>query len=75
MNIEWTTPQELSIATKTSLGSVYRKIHSGEWPCDTIGPRTYRFTPEQIEEIRSMISPKPSKSRKSRIREALRNAS
>lgn len=71
----WSTPQDLATAMQTSLGSVYRKIHSGEWPADTIGPRTYRFTPEQVEEIRSLVAPKPSKTRKARVREALRKAS
>jgi excisionase family DNA binding protein len=71
---DWTTPQELAAKMKVSVGNVYRKIHNGEWPVDTIGPRTYRFTPEQIEEIRSLVAPKPSKTRRNRVREALRNA-
>lgn len=69
----WTTPQQLAEAMAVSPGTVYRKIHDGEWPADKIGPRTYRFNETQVEEIRSLVAPKPSRQRKARVREALRN--
>lgn len=71
--MNWTTPQQLAEAMQVSPGLVYRRIHAGDWPADKVGPRTYRFTPEQVEEIKSDVAPKPSKARKSRVREALRN--
>lgn len=68
----WLTPKQLAGEMQISQGLVYRRIHDGVWPVDTIGPRTYRFNEQQVEEIKSLVAPKSSNARKSRVREALR---
>lgn len=77
MSDEFFTPQEVAEKLKVSTQMVLNKIHSGQWECQRISARTYRFTREQFELIISTPAidqrPRRSRERDSEWRRALKN--
>lgn len=53
MSEEFFTPQEVAEKLKVSRQMVLNKIHSGQWECQKISARTYRFSQEQFDLITS----------------------
>jgi len=53
MNSEFYTPREVAERLKVSTQMVLKNIHSGQWECQKISDRTYRFTQEQFDLITS----------------------
>lgn len=53
MSEEFFTPKEVAEKPKVSTQTVLNKIHSGEWECQKISARTFRFTVEQFDLITS----------------------
>lgn len=53
MSEEFFTPKEVAEKLKVSTQTVLNKIHSGEWECQKISARTFRFTVAQFDLITS----------------------
>lgn len=66
------TPAQLADHFQISPGTVYSKIHSGEWECTKLGNRIYRFSAEQVSKIESGSNTPPRRTNKKRLREALK---
>lgn len=71
----YATTQDMAAKYRIGDDTVRRKAQTGEWPCDRIG-RLYRFSPEQQDEIKQIVSgAKASGYDKDRIAAALRKLS
>lgn len=79
MREEFFTPKEVAEKLKISTQMVFNKIHSGQWECQKISARTYRFTREQFNLITSKpaVDQRPRRSREhdSEWRRALKRIS
>lgn len=48
------TPADLARTFRVSAEFVKAKARTGEWPCHIYGPRTIRFTADQVATIRDL---------------------
>lgn len=61
MNPELLTADDLAEIFKVSRRRVMEWQHIHQWPCVKVG-RTFRWTPEQVEQIKALHSVKPNRS-------------
>jgi len=56
------TPETVAHLFHIDVRTVRTKAHTGEWPAVSFGPRTLRFTPEQLATIVALhtITPAPA---------------
>jgi hypothetical protein len=59
------TAVELAAVLRIDPKTVRARVRSGEWPGMVLGPRTIRFSPEDVDQIRRLctVKPKPVKTR------------
>lgn len=59
------TAVELAAQLRIDPKTVRAKVRSGEWPGMVLGPRTIRFSPDDVAQIRKLheVKPKPVKTR------------
>lgn len=50
----WATVADLAQLYSMSPNAVRDRTKSGEWPCQRLGPKTIRFSPEDQRDIRDM---------------------
>ena len=55
----FSTPQELASLLKVAPDFVLEKVRKNQWPCQRLGPRTIRFTEDQVGQILALTEAKP----------------
>lgn len=72
MTARWMTYEEVAEILHCNVKTVERKVRTGEWTATKLGPRFYRFKPEQLEALG--IDTTPPKRKPNNLRKQLRDA-